>query len=193
MSASTCKTCGRAITLEQEKALDGDVATVWTDMVVDWVCPTTGDEHEPGEQPWWVVITHNDVERDDEGNWVPTEDEVPDVWVGPFTEEQAEWAVNDSPEIDAYCCDTKNDRFVDDVVTRQAALPDVNEIELWEPDLQGWGNGFRTVTMVLRTEKPAEGEPDPPPYYGDEVMFYAWSEGITPEAIDLGADPDLWS
>ena len=43
-----CRGCQPA-RLEQvaEKALDGEYAMVWADLDGEWVCHTTGNEHEP--------------------------------------------------------------------------------------------------------------------------------------------------
>lgn len=48
-----CKHCGDPITQWPEKALDGGIAVVWgSTLTHEWVCPLTGDEHEPGEYQW---------------------------------------------------------------------------------------------------------------------------------------------
>lgn len=41
-----CSMCGNGIRQVEEKALDGELATVWSDDG-GWVCPITGDEHSP--------------------------------------------------------------------------------------------------------------------------------------------------
>ena len=45
----TCKDCGASIQQGDEKALDGVYAVAWADDGGEWVCPVTGDEHEPGD------------------------------------------------------------------------------------------------------------------------------------------------
>lgn len=45
---ATCSKCGASIAQEQEKALDGNVATVWTSLG-GWICLVDGNEHSPGE------------------------------------------------------------------------------------------------------------------------------------------------
>jgi len=45
-----CKTCGMALEQRAEKALSGEVQTVWAEVgTEDWVCPQTGNEHEAVE------------------------------------------------------------------------------------------------------------------------------------------------
>ena len=39
-----CKTCGMALEQRAEKALSGEVQTVWAEVgTEDWVCPQTGN------------------------------------------------------------------------------------------------------------------------------------------------------
>lgn len=43
-----CKKCRAGIRQQGEKALNGEWATVWTDVNTgEWVCMYDGDEHEP--------------------------------------------------------------------------------------------------------------------------------------------------
>lgn len=43
-----CSGCGDPLRQQDEKALSGEVQRVWTsDRTGGWVCPTTGNEHEP--------------------------------------------------------------------------------------------------------------------------------------------------
>lgn len=42
-----CRHCGATIQQGDEKALDGTYAVVWANDDGEWVCPVTGDEHEP--------------------------------------------------------------------------------------------------------------------------------------------------
>lgn len=44
---TTCIDCGRNIAQIHEKAMDGSRAVVWASDGGDWVCPGTGNEHEP--------------------------------------------------------------------------------------------------------------------------------------------------
>lgn len=45
----TCADCEKPIEAKQEKALSGEVATVYGDPSGSWVCDVTGDEHRPVE------------------------------------------------------------------------------------------------------------------------------------------------
>lgn len=59
---------------------------------------------------------------------------------------------------------------------------------------------FRTLTFVVRM--PDDLSPDQEDFYledgrrlltDDEVMFWGSEDGITPKALELGADPALWA
>jgi hypothetical protein len=65
MSVPTCKRCGVALGQQAEKAIgSGEVQMVWASVLTgDWVCPMTGDEHEPGERVgMFVVMEGNPVD-----------------------------------------------------------------------------------------------------------------------------------
>jgi hypothetical protein len=48
----TCRHCNAVLGSQQEKALSGEVAWVWANVVTnEWVCHLTGDEHCPKHLP----------------------------------------------------------------------------------------------------------------------------------------------
>jgi hypothetical protein len=59
-----CKDCGARIVTQEEKALSGEVQEVWADHEGDWVCPVTGNEHEPGtpEPGTFIVVEGSPVD-----------------------------------------------------------------------------------------------------------------------------------
>lgn len=61
---ATCADCGARIVQQDEKALSGEHQTVWADFEGEWVCPVTGNEHEPGEpnRPVQVIVKYRDTE-----------------------------------------------------------------------------------------------------------------------------------
>lgn len=99
-----------------------------------WFKPT-GDEGIESRK-WYALITHDNVKRNPEtGEWEPLleGETVPSIVVGPYdTFREAAIAVNEDTGIDHYCCDTKNDRFVDDVYAiPETAIP--ADAERWQP------------------------------------------------------------
>lgn len=87
---STCKDCGSPIWQEAEKAVaTGEYAVVWTNAHNGWVCPVTGNEHEPGEY----------VETDE--TWKVTYPERPEWWGDP-TEPRCDVCGIHNEEADAW-------------------------------------------------------------------------------------------
>jgi hypothetical protein len=60
-----CKDCGQGIAPQEEKALSGEVQTVFATLTTgEWVCPVTGDEHVPGvpRRDVQVIVKHGTSE-----------------------------------------------------------------------------------------------------------------------------------
>jgi hypothetical protein len=56
-----CKDCGQVIAPQEEKALSGEVQTVFATLTDGtWVCPVTEEEHEPGtpRRNVQVIVKH---------------------------------------------------------------------------------------------------------------------------------------
>lgn len=55
-----------------------------------------------------------------------------------------------------------------------------------------WHDTYTTVTFVVRLPRQAIVADPLDEIHNDDVMFWGSEFGISPQAIELGADPDLW-